>query len=365
MRESYSIDISAFVGGLSGGTSVSTSGGVGSLTGLKFLSGGIQCIKAVGNDLIDGESPYFEVEAIRLNRILVTPSDTSPDAFVDFTLSISLFDQIENPWNSLTTLTVTSTSSHISGTLSGSTSSSTLSLQVYGTVSGTKIITVTSGSISSTCTVIIQQNLLKINSYSPSTLYTDPIFTTTSIDCTVCVFNSQTGSIITSNGPFSIQIKSLVNTLTGTLTKSTSNGCVSFTSLKIMYVGTTRLQAISNDKLPALGSQIKVKSLTLSITQSPSSVSSFFDLDLTITLRDETSFIYTPILPMTLTASSSSSASSSTSTSQGLAKFTIHYSHSGVYSIQASSIGYIKSASITINQDKILINSVNPKVIFI
>ena len=359
------ITISALSGPMGGDLSKSTSFGIVAFTGLRILNGGIQCVRATNTLMLNGESVYFEVEAIRLNRIIVTSSDTSPDAFIDFTLNILLYDQLENPWKTLTSVTISSTSNHISGALSGSTSTSSLQLQVHSTESGIKIITVSSGTISSTCTVNIQQNLLKISNYSPSTLYSKPIFTTTSFDCTICVINSQTDSIITSNGPFIIQIKALVNELVGTLTKSTSNGCASFTSLKVANSGTTRLQANSIDKLPALGSQIKVKSLNLGISVSPGTISSNFDFELTVTIRDETSFIYSESLTTILTAPSSSLLTSSAVSISGLSKFTFHYSHSGTYSIQVSCMSFIKTYSIIVNQDNVIISNISPKVNFI
>jgi hypothetical protein len=291
---------------------------------------------------------------------LVTPSDKAPDAFVEFVLRILIFDQRGVLWVLNVSLIVTSTNNDILGTLSGSTTTGTLDLSVYSRISGTKQIKVTAGSISGDSSVSIQQNILQITSVSPSTLYTESIFTTTPLDCTVCVLNSQSLTTISSYGPFTININALVNTLTGTLSKQTSNGCVSFTSLKVSYIGTTRLQVMSTDKLSSLGGQIKVKSLTLSLSISPSVISSNFDLNLTATVYDETGFVYTPSLLVSLTGSSL--VTSSIMSSDGIAKFTFRYSLSGTYSVEIACQGYVKTRSIEVKKDQIVVSLGSPKV---
>ena len=167
----YSITLVLQTGTLSGTSIKSTSSGIASFSSLSVTTPGTYTILASCTYCISVTSASFTIQAFVLSQIVVTASDTTPSAYQNFQLTINLFDQHGQSWTTSTSLTLSSPSS-IQGTLSGSTSTGQLILTVYGTVQGSISIVISSGSVTGSCSVDIQQNILVITSISPTVLTT-------------------------------------------------------------------------------------------------------------------------------------------------------------------------------------------------
>lgn len=172
-------------------------------------------------------------------------------------------------------------------------------------------------------------------------------------------------TLISTHGTFAITLQTTDNSLQTTQHASTVNGCAHFYSSYITTAGSKYLIYTSTDLISGISSEIKIKSLSISVVLTPSPASTNFDISALVTIKDESNTLYTDLVDITLDAPSSSLVSATASTVSGSKTFTLHYTHSGTYTLQAYTDLYSVSTSITILKNQIQITELTPTVLFI
>lgn len=168
---------------------------------------------------------------------------------------------------------------------------------------------------------------------------------------------------MSTRGTFDITLQTTDNSLKTTQYASTVNGCAYFYSSFISSTGSKYLKYTSSDLISGFSSELKIKSLSLTLVLSPSPVSTNFDISALVTIKDESNSLYIDLVDITLDAPSSSSVSSTSSTVSGSKTFTLHYTHSGSYSVQASAELYTVTTPITVLKNAIQVTQLIPTVI--
>jgi hypothetical protein len=207
-----------------------------------------------------------------------------------------------------------------------------------------------------------------INSIIPTVFYIQTIYSSAFFSVSTSVFNNEGTTILQLRGPFTISLSLTPSvTLSGIITSDTNSGSCSFKDLSIASAGTYTLTASSGSLLP--GSiqltiiSLSVTSLTVSI--SPSSVSAFFEFQVTVTLFDQRNQVFTSSSSVNLLLSSNFLGTTSKTTTSGSVIFSLYSISSGTFLIEAWSSSVTGSASITILKPKVVFTSLSSTVFFI
>ena len=141
------------------------------------------------------------------------------------------------------------------------------------------------------------------------------------------------------------------------------SGCAHFYSSKIVSAGTKYLIASSTGVKSATSSQLTIKSLTLTLTLTPSPVSTNFDVTALVTIKDQTNTLYSTLIYVLLEAANSNLVSETSQTITGSKSFSLHFSHSGTYSVKATAELYPVTSSITVLKNTIQVSQLIPTVL--
>ena len=179
----------------------------------------------------------------------------------------------------------------------------------------------------------------------------------------MCVYQQDTVTLVSPNGAFLITLDTTDNSLATSQQATTTSGCANFYSSKILTTGTKYLIASSSGIHSGTSSQLIIKSLTLTLTLTPSSVSTNFDISALVFIKDNTNTLYTTLTTIVLDAPDSNLVSDSAQTTAGYRSFTLHFSQSGTYSIKVTAELYTVSTSITVKKNTIQVSQLNPTVL--
>ena len=316
--------------------------------------------------MTSGYSSYFTITSLALTSIQVSSSVSKISAYFDFTITALLKDQASSTWTASTTLTLTGSLS-ISGDTSSTTDSGSASFSIYSSQSGSLIITVSSSSVSGQTTITILKNSLKILSVLPTVTNTQPSYPHNSFTVIVQIYNSDLSVLNSKSIQFSVSL-SLTNsgTLSGTTTKSSSLGEVSFDSLSITSTGTFKIQAQVTDMNQASSNDITILPYSLAEIQVvPSSpVSCNFDFTLSLKLYDQKAELWTSDTSLSLTTGTSLYGELSKTISLGQGEMVVWSATVGNNLITVQSGSVTATANVEVLSNSLRIDLINPVVMF-
>ena len=149
-----------------------------------------------------------------------------------------------------------------------------------------------------------------------------------SFSLTVGVYDHLGSNIETNRGPYSITLSlTPTGTFSGTVTGSTTNGVITFTSLRILSQNTFTLTASSTGVTSAVSTSFSVVNyaFTITLTTSNSSPSRNFAFTITATINGEDGNAFTGACTLGLTESTSAMLGTTTATtSTGTATLSIY-----------------------------------------
>jgi hypothetical protein len=170
-RSSFSISLALNPSGtITGTSSVSSSGGTSSFSGLKITSVGTFDIIASSTGMISGTYSSVTITALALTSIALTSSTSSISGLFSFTLTAKLYDQPGDYWTQSTVVSLTSNKVFGGSTSSTSTTGIT-TFSIYGIEPGSHLFTATASGISGSVSVTILSNVLSFSSISPTVLF--------------------------------------------------------------------------------------------------------------------------------------------------------------------------------------------------
>ena len=351
-------------GTFSGTTNKNSASGEVSFDSLYITSAGTFKIEAQASDMVTATSSDITILPYSLYEIQVSSSSPVSCNF-DFTLTIKLYDQKSELWTSDTSLTLT-TSTSLYGELTKTISSGQGTSTVYSTAVGDNLITLQSGSITTTITVTILKNSLRIDSISPTVIPTQPTLTNSIFSVTVKVYDNSLTTVESTRGPYTIALSLSTGTLVGSASLVSSSGTATFTNLKITTSGNHQLLAtcstMNEDYSDTLTiDDLGLASLSISIDRLIESANT--DFIVSISLKDQSGGTWTSPCSVTLT-SDGSLEGSTTGTASGSLALTVYSTSTGNLTITASSGSKSASSSIEILPNSLKIESINPTVIF-
>ena len=169
-RGSFTITIALdLTGTITGTLSGTSSTGIITFSSLMVTTYDTYTLKAQSTDMIDGVSSSFTIVPLALTTITCS-TVISKTAYFSFDVSLTLKDQSLGLWTTSTSIDVTG-SSTIGGTTTLTVTTGTDTFYMYGTVSGTLVITLKSGAITGTCSVEILKLSLVIYSITPTVFF--------------------------------------------------------------------------------------------------------------------------------------------------------------------------------------------------
>ena len=149
----------------SGITSGTTSSGQITFTNLRILSSGTQTIIAQSTGITSISSVSLSITNY-VYTISSVSSTYTPTAYFSFTITVTLKGEDNNLFTGTSTTALTCTSS-ISGTTSLGNSGGIAVFTIYFTSLGSQVITITSSSTTSTVSLYVLPEILKITSFTP------------------------------------------------------------------------------------------------------------------------------------------------------------------------------------------------------
>ena len=157
-------------------------------------------------------------------------------------------------------------------------------------------------------------------------------------------------------------------TLSGTLTRTTSAGAIIFTTLKITTAGNHIIEASCTDMVSDYTSSLAIDALaltSLTISISDTSISANVDFTVTVQTLEQSLGVWTEAASITLSSDGTLLGTLVETTSSGIATFTVYSLYSGLLTITATTGTKTKTGTITILQNKLKIESVDPTVNYI
>lgn len=142
------------------------------ISNFKVTTIGTYSLLASYSNLVSATSAQFTISPVALTTIILSSDNSSPSAYISFTLTAFLYDQSSNYWKTSSSVLITSSPITIFGTLSQSTSTGIATFSVYFKTFGTTTITATSGSKSGTVVVNCLKNQIKITTVTPTVKFT-------------------------------------------------------------------------------------------------------------------------------------------------------------------------------------------------
>jgi hypothetical protein len=143
-------------GTLSGTTTANSVSGIASFSNLMITTVGTYYLKASASYMttITSTSSYTVIDYV-LTTVTPSTSSNSYSTYIVFTVNVNLKDQYNSLWTSSSSVSISGTSLVSTNGNTGTTSTGSISFTVYSTLSGSLTITSTSGGISGTLTLSI------------------------------------------------------------------------------------------------------------------------------------------------------------------------------------------------------------------
>ena len=188
---------------------------------------------------------------------------------------------------------------------------------------------------------------------------------------TVGVYDSSGKIIENTNANYMISIALTPSgTIHGTVSGTTVSGQITFTNLRILSAGSFSIVASSTNinsftSTPAIPITNFLTAIALS--SSPSLISANTLATITATLTAEDTHLFTGSTQVVLSQTNGNDivGTLTLSTTSGTATFSVYFTIPGVKSLTASAFSITSSISLTILQQKIIITSLTPTVLFI
>ena len=360
-------------GTLSGTLVGSTTSGQITFTGLKIFSRGTFYIVAF-NSIIGTITSSSSATIVNfVHSMTLTASNAAPSAYFNFILTTTLYGEDNNLFTGTCLISFTEASSasfYPSSTIS--TSTGTAALTVYMTSTGSKTITATcpssgSSSVSTSVSLTILSEILKITSINPTVISIKPITSSNIFAVTVAVYDYSGTTIESLRGVYSITLSLTPSgSFSGTLTGSTTSGQYTFTGLTVLSKGTFTIVASSAGITSDTSQTIMISNAVSSVSLSSSTLtpSAYFDFTITTTIKGNDNNLYTDSCTITLSESGGSAILGNTiaTTSNGTAYFYIYFASIGSKIILATVSGTTGSLGITVQTNNLKIISLTPTV---
>ena len=145
---------------------MSSTNGIAVFSNLRILSDGYFTITATSANIVSVTSSYMLITNF-LYSISASASPSSVSTNFNTVIAVFLKGEDNNPFNQTSIVTI-SQNNDLVGTLSVTTSSGTATFTVYFTKSGSKSLTISSGSKTTSLTITVLQNKITITSITPS-----------------------------------------------------------------------------------------------------------------------------------------------------------------------------------------------------
>jgi hypothetical protein len=321
---------------------------------------GVFQIQASASDMISGTTSSFVLTPFILTMLRVALSSAQTSVNFPVSATVSLQDQLQQPWATSVLVSVTSDAS-LCGTVSNSSANSTATLSLYFSLSGTKLLNFTSLGVSNTTTLTVLQNTLKITSISPTVRNMQPILTISVFQVVVKVYDHTGSTLENKNGVYVISLGLVpAGSLQGTTSATTVSGVATFNGLVIASAGNFSITASSNDIVGTNSYTLQVfplvtSSLTLGM---PSQVTVYFDFIMSATIRDQMGNFWTQSTTVTINPISSLNGLLTQNTINGVATFSLMFSQSGHFTIYASTNGILAVSDVLVMPETLRIFSI-------
>ena len=156
-KSSFSLVVSlSTTGTLTGTLTGSTSSGLLTFTGLTITTYGSYQLKATCSGLTDGLSTSLTIRD--LYSVTPTSSTTSYASGYDFSVTVTLLDNLSSSWTQSSSVALTGTNFYSSSSLTTTTTSGSCSFTVYCSSIGSISITATSSTITGTLSLACAAN---------------------------------------------------------------------------------------------------------------------------------------------------------------------------------------------------------------
>jgi hypothetical protein len=351
-------------GTMTGTKTGTTSSGLLTLSNLQITTYGTFKIQASSSGLTTGESSTLYIR--NLYSITLSASTSPYSANKDFTVTATLKDNFGNAWTQSTTVVLegSNLSATSSSSLTQTTSTGTATFAVYCSAVGTLALTAKSGTVTGTLSVSIAENVIRVTLVS-TVITKQPSLVTDTFSVKVEIYDSSDTTLVT-RGSYSVTISlDPSETLSGTLTGTTSSGSFSFSGLGIAKYGSYKIKAVGTDLTTGYSSTFTVLDFTtITLASTSTSYSENCDFTVTATLKDQLGGTWTQSLSLLLSGSNVQPSSALNPTVTGSHSFTIYCTSYGTLTLTASSGTISATLTLTILQNRLKFDSVSPVVIF-
>ena len=359
-KSSFSLVVSlSTTGTITGTLTGSTSAGLLTLTGLTITTYGSYQLKATCSGLTDGLSTSLTIRD--LHTVTVTSTTTSYASGYDFSVTVTLLDNLSSSWTQSSSVALTGTNFYSSSSLTTTTTSGSCSFTIYCSSIGSISITATSSSITGALSLTCAANKIVLT-LTPTVIFIQPSSVSTSFVVEAKIYDSAGTNLITRGShSITLALSPSSGTITGTLTGTTSSGVYSFSSLKITSYGVFKIQATGTDLTMGESASLTILDLvTVSVSSTDTSFSVYYDFTVTVNLKDQNSNLWTEASTVTLTGTNLYSSTTLTgSTSSGIINFTVYCTSIGSLTITATSGTKTGTLTVTLAQNMIKVTLVS------
>ena len=153
-------------GTFSGTVSSSSTSGICQFSSLKITTSGIFSITASSQDKLPATSNQISISELALTTINLSSSESSQSANFEFSLTITLKDQVGSLWQVKTLLSLTS-DLDLNGDINIQTDKGSIIANLWSSKVGLNTITVVSGLVSTSISITILKDMIKIIELTP------------------------------------------------------------------------------------------------------------------------------------------------------------------------------------------------------
>ena len=364
----YTVIISLSSGVLSGISSMQSTNGIAEFSNLRILSDGYFTITATSVGIVSVTSSYLPITNF-LYSITATASPSSVSTNFNTVITVSLKGEDNNPFNQTSTVTI-SQNNDLVGALSDITSSGTATFTVYFTKSGSKSLTISSGSKTTSLSVNVLQNKIKIISISPLNVISIKLLTSLNVfSLNIQVTDNPGVTLSSANGVYPILLTlSSSGVLSGINSLSTTSGEVTFSNLRILSQGTFTIAASSNDLISDITQSLPIINYVYYViieaeTLNPS-INFYFTITVTIKGEDNKLFLSSSTISLSADNGNIILGNTSMATSTGSAILSIYFSSIGTKIITATCSGISNTTTVIVVNEVLKINSIAPIVMY-
>ena len=354
---------------LVGNPVLSTVAGAALYTKIRIKKQGSFRILASAYDMLQAQSEFISVQSV-LHSFSVASSEASPSASFYFTLTVSLMTEDGRLFEKDSRVTLAEPTKTIKGTTSAVSSKGIALFDVYFVTQGRKSIQVASGQVSQEFVIEVLQLKLVVDALAYTVRVKQPATSTDKFSVTVFVYDNSLGFKETRFGEYlvSLSIQS-PGKLAGVVSKSSKNGEVSFTDLRILSSGTFNIQASSAGlgSGESLSIQVLAAPFKLTAFAPASRLSPYFSFEIAIEVRSEDlSLVAEPYSVQVSERQSQAFIGDSTvSIVSGAGSCSLYFLTSGSKSLRFSLQGISTSLEVFIEKLVVKILKLDPTVTFI